>query len=263
MEFRCPQCGKVVEAKEYSLPKWATSARSKFGSSVVISYCPHCESQGYRKVRSYYEEFIAGRVDVHGQVRPAVHPLPPKIQTMTFASFRPVPSLRKAYRVALRYAKEFPASAADGKGLLFYGPVGTGKTHLAGAICNMLFERGFDVVWANTPQFISKLKRSFDTGISEASVMENHIRAGLLVLDDIGSERPTEWVESRLYEVINARLERKAPIIFTSNCSSQELLERLGERIVSRIREMTVAVQFEAPDFRVLLQRYGPAVDSY
>lgn len=260
MRIRCPQCGEIIEAQEYQLPKWATSARGKFGNSVLISYCPHCESTGYRRVREYYEEFLAGKVDVYGQARPVLSPLPPKIQTMTFASFQPLPSLRDAFQAALQYAKSFPMSAADGKGLLFYGPVGTGKTHLAAAICNALLERGFDVVWANTPQFISKLKRSFDTGISEASIMEDHIRAGLLVLDDIGSERPTEWVESRLYEVINARLERKAPIVFTSNCSSQELLERLGERIVSRIREMTHAVHFDAPDFRVTLQRYGSAV---
>lgn len=255
MQIRCPQCGRMIEAREYHLPKWAASARSEFGSSVVISYCPHCESKGYGRVREYYKDFLTGKVDINGQVRPVINPLPPKIQTMTFASFLPVPSLRDAFQTALCYAKSFPASADGGKGLLFYGPVGTGKTHLAGAISNALIARGFDVVWANTPQFISKLKRSFDTGISEASIMESHIRAGLLVLDDIGSERPTEWVESRLYEVINARLERKAPIVFTSNCSSQELFDRLGERIVSRIREIAHAVRFEAPDFRKSLPR--------
>ena len=78
MQIRCPQCGRMIEAREYHLPKWAASARSEFGSSVVISYCPHCESKGYGRVREYYKDFLTGKVDINGQVRPVINPLPPK-----------------------------------------------------------------------------------------------------------------------------------------------------------------------------------------
>ncbi len=256
MQGKCPSCGRTIEVQRFSIPAWAHQARGRFGNHIEVGDCPHCQNQDSElaQLKPYYKDFVAGRVDIHGTPRVSLNPLPAKIRTMTFASFQVLPELDEAYHAARRYAKNYPSSAAGGRGLLFYGPVGTGKTHLAASICNVLVEQGFDVMWANTPQFISRLKRSFDTGVNEATVMEAHIRAGLLVLDDIGSEKPTEWVESRLYEVINSRLEREAPIIFTSNCQAGALTDRLGQRVVSRIRGMCQALQLIAPDFRVKMR---------
>lgn len=250
MQGKCPTCGRTIQIQQFRIPAWARTARVRFGETVQVGYCPHCQSEDLSHLKPYYQDFIAGKVDINGNPRPMVNPLPTKIRSMTFASFQVLPELEEAYYAAVEYTKQYPKSAEGGRGLLFYGPVGTGKTHLAAAICNELISRGFDVMWANTPQFITRLKRSFDTGVNEATIMEAHIRAGLLVLDDIGSEKPTEWVESRLYEVINSRIEREAPIIFTSNCQAATLTERLGQRVVSRIRGISRALQLNTHDFR-------------
>ena len=242
-----------LQIRQLPLPTWAIDARKKFGDILEMKVCPYCSGEGeLAAMRPHYQDFVAGKVDVYGRPKPSLNPLPAKIRKMRFETFQVSPQLRLAYEAAWEYAHNYPQSAAGGKGLLLYGPVGAGKTHLAASICNALIDRGFDVVWTNTPEFITKLKRSFDTGVNEATVMDSHIRAGLLVLDDIGSEKPTDWAESRLYEVINSRLEREAPIIFTSNCQADVLTKRLGQRIVSRIRGMSQGVQLRARDYRTI-----------
>jgi DNA replication protein DnaC len=136
-------------------------------------------------------------------------------------------------------------------GLYLTGPVGTGKTYQAAALVRLRFrtfdpprldayydQRGYGfrpVVWANVPKLLEDVRRSFDAPDVAPSGLEH---APLLVLDDIGAEKPSEWVEERLYCVVNERYERELPVIVTSNLTPSQLGGRVGARLASRLREM-------------------------
>ena len=70
-------------------------------------------------------------------------------------------------------------------------------------------------------------------------------------MDDLGAEKPSDWVSEQLYMIINSRYEDMLPTIITTNCNTKELIERLGERTVSRIIEMTEPVTIKASDYRL------------
>jgi hypothetical protein len=164
-------------------------------------------------------------------------------------AYRPVPA---------RYASADPANLLpalrdwDGShGIYIAGPVGTGKTYQAAALVKHRF-RTFDqprldgyysgpltagrpVVWANVPKLLEQVRRSFDAPDTAPTGLEH---APLLVLDDIGAEKPSEWVEERLYCIVNERYESGLPIIVTSNHTPAQLGGRIGARLASRLREM-------------------------
>lgn len=137
-------------------------------------------------------------------------------------------------------------------GLYIAGPVGTGKTYQAAALVRLRF-RVFDppvldpyynpgqlragrpVVWANVPRLLEEVRRSFDAPDTAPEGLEH---APLVVLDDIGAEKPSEWVEERLYCIVNERYESGLPVIVTSNLTPAKLGERVGARLASRLREM-------------------------
>ncbi len=166
----------------------------------------------------------------------------------------------------------------SGRGLYLFGPYGTGKTHLSVATVRELLE-------TNTEQFgireqeeskIYAINREEYRGLtcSFFSVVEllDYWRPGsdskkkqgdwffhrakvddLVILDDIGAEKASEWTEDRLYAVIDARYRMERATIFTTNCTEKQLLNNGYGRIVSRIYEMTDAVKVEGPDHRRMM----------
>ena len=143
------------------------------------------------------------------------------------------------------------AWAADPDGempwLFVHGTVGNGKTHLAAAAVNSLRARGRAVLFINAPAFFDWLRASFDSGFDE-SVQERMARithAPLLVVDDIGAEKQSEWTVERSYLVVNERYVTRRPTFWTTNVPP----ERLDARVRSRLLSGKV-VQVAAPDYR-------------
>lgn len=160
--------------------------------------------------------------------------------------------------VPKRYAHADPAhllpalqSWRGEHGLYLTGPVGTGKTYQAAALVRATFRifdppnldayytlgtmRSRPVVWANVPKLLEDIRRSFDAPDTAPDGLDT---APLVVLDDIGAEKPSEWVEERLYCVVNERYEADLPVIVTSNLTPSQLGDRVGARLTSRLREM-------------------------
>lgn len=148
----------------------------------------------------------------------------------------------------------FMAMRTTRKGIYIYGPVGTGKTHVAFALKKKWDEHAkYDADFWNTAELLQTIKDDFDRQMGDKShVFDRMIdEKGLIFLDDIGSEKPTEWVLERFYLIINKRYNDMLPVIFTSNFSIEELAERMGDRIASRIVEMCEVIKIDGEDRRL------------
>lgn len=181
--------------------------------------------------------------------------LPARFQQRTFENFKETPANRQAFRDALDYAENFEHKLSAGQGLIFSGTVGTGKTYLAAAITLYLLNQCCSVVFGTVTSLLGRIRQTYDEDAQETErqVIDQLINVSLLVIDDLGKEKPTAWVEMMLYEIINARYEANKPLIITTNTSLKEIQDRYentGPAIVSRIIEMCQGVRMDGADWR-------------
>jgi DNA replication protein DnaC len=177
----------------------------------------------------------------------------------TFENFEIDNENQKAFETAKKYAENFEKYKQKGLGLNFNGAIkGTGKTHLAAAITIELINQGIPVIMGNIMTLLGKVKQTYENRESEQSIIDLYSTVDLLVIDDIGKERVTEWTLEKLYQIINNRYENNLPIIITSNFSIDGLTERLiistnhdtAEAITSRLWEMCPGVECNWKDRR-------------
>lgn len=150
---------------------------------------------------------------------------------------------KKASQVCRNYADNFTAMMEANSGLLLYGDVGTGKTFLAACIANAVLEQGHSVVMTSLPTLIAQMGADF--GEDREDVLFRIRRADLLVLDDVGVERSTEYSTEQAYEVINTRYKSGKPLVVTTNLSLADIKgdPRLGRsRINDRLVELCIPV---------------------
>jgi len=167
--------------------------------------------------------------------------------------------LTKAQQLAGRLAESFPV--VD-KGLFFQGPPGVGKTHLAVAVLRQtITTRGARGIFYDTRDLLKVIRSTYDpvNRTQEMDVLRPVIEADLLVLDDLGAEKTSEWVEETLNLIVNARYSEKRTTIFTSNYDDNpdstdpdSLLFRIGFRMRSRLHEMCEFLYLDGADYREL-----------
>lgn len=168
-----------------------------------------------------------------------------RFRDRTFETFKES-AFPEAYRTSLDYAEGFEHN--EGKGLLFTGTPGTGKTHLAAAIANhVIAEFGTPVRFGGFIDLLDKVKRSFG---KDEDVVKELSEVPLLVMDDLGKERQTEWSNAILYQVINRRYENYLPVIITTNEDMGTLERNIGEATLSRLIETCKGVKMEGKDHR-------------
>lgn len=139
-------------------------------------------------------------------------------------------------------------------GVYFYGGSGVGKTHMVCALMKNFFKNGLEVMFLNTSDFLEQLREEFDAHVEnydEDGLFRRVMNfRGILIFDDIGSEKVSDWTRERLYLIINKKYEDMIPMIFTSNNDMEILSARVGDRISSRIMGMTEIVKVDGEDIR-------------
>ncbi|CAN5417098.1 ATP-binding protein [soil metagenome] len=183
--------------------------------------------------------------------------IPKRYAECHFHSYRVMnPSQERAFKYASKLAMEYPAVE---RGLLFMGTVGVGKTHLAVSILKGLTERGFSCLFYESGSLLKEIQNSYNvyTQSSELKVLAPIFDAEVLVLDELGASKPTEWVRDTMANIINTRYNDKKLTIFTTNYlderrteKDETLEDRVGVRLRSRLFEMCRTVSIGGEDFR-------------
>lgn len=162
----------------------------------------------------------------------------------------------RAFNHAYRLVHEYPTID---RGLLLMGPCGVGKTHLAVGIIRGLVERGVPCLFYEFGALLKKIQESYNAQAqrSELKVLAPVYEAEVLVLDELGASKPTDWVRDMMMQIINARYNDRKLTLFTTNYTDERraqtdetLEDRIGVRLRSRLYEMCSSVVVEGDDYR-------------
>ena len=193
--------------------------------------------------------------------------IPRRYQHCTFDNFILYDNemLQKAVAGARRFAEAFPAVE---KGLFLTGPPGVGKSHLAAAVLKRVMARcGAHGLFYDVRDLLKIIRSTYNPVVkaTEFDVLRPVMLAELLVLDDIGAEKTSEWVEETLNLIVTTRYNEQRPTIFTSNFEDNEdhtdpdsLFVRVGFRMYSRLFEMCEFLHYTGADYRKLPPNAGP-----
>ena len=144
-----------------------------------------------------------------------------------------------AKSVCNKYVARFEDRLCKGGGLIFYGSVGTGKSHLAYGIGNELLERGYSVMGIDVYELIDIVKESFskDNPRTEREAIKEFVDLDLLIIDEIGAQLGTSYEDLLVFKIINERYKQVKPTVLISNLDHDSLVASLGERVYDRMQE--------------------------
>lgn len=209
-----------------------------------VSGCPICASDK-RDMEELERKRCQFRMVQHDAAK-----IPKRFADKSFADFIvSSPAQQVALDACMEYVDNFSKHKREGRCMLLLGKVGTGKTHLATSAASFLInERMVKAIYRTVGSVIGDIKATFSdkSGDSEAHIMRELIGADLLVLDEVGATKQSEFELATLFSIINGRYEQGRPMIIVSNLSPGELNDALGVRCVDRIRENgCIGVAFE------------------
>ena len=157
--------------------------------------------------------------------------------------------MEKTFQTCRKYAYTFTEKSGN---LLFSGDTGLGKTFLSACIARAVADRGYSVVYESAGHLFSNLERAKFSGDEQArEEIRKYSICDLLIVDDLGTEMPGQFVTSALYSLVNDRLLDGRPMIISTNLNTEDLAKRYSSQIASRLRGSFTRVAFLGEDIRV------------
>ncbi len=244
--------------------------------------CPICGGTGWQTVENGKEREAVRcecRVKGRGERLLAAAHIPARYEHCDLSNFQYDPddknqtSIIKARTFAGRFVEDYPVEKT---GLLFVGSVGVGKTHLAvGIIKDLIREKGIHCLFCDYRELLKSIQNSYNPSVqaTEMEILRPVFEAEVLVLDELGAVRSTEWVFDTVNYLLNSRYNNNKTTIITTNFPDGEesnaevdnlrspsateraarretLGDRIGERMRSRLHEMCKKVEINGPDYR-------------
>lgn len=247
--YHCRICGRLVPKKQIEV----------LGKVRYVQPCCECEAEAYEQEKREREEAYRREMI---ERKFAISKLGKRFQNSKFETFDWRPGTEKA----LQYAKEFVENFDnnEGEGLLIWGVSGNGKSHLAAAISHALKAKEKTVVFQDVPELLERIRSTFnrDSKETETVIMDAFLDCDLLVMDDIGAEKVTDWVLNVLFRIIDGRNRRMKPIVYTTNFNPAKLMQRFmikddemseiqAKRIVDRITGNSLIVENKGTSYRM------------
>lgn len=206
----------------------------------VWTKCPQCAAERQAtEQREAEERASAERVRVW-QKRLGEAGIPERFHSRTLANYKAEnEGQRNALAFAQVYAEQFEAAHQTGRGAIFCGKPGTGKTHLAVGIGLRVMELNKSALFTTVQRMVRRIKDSWrkDGSESESFVIKLMVYPDLLILDEIGVQFGTEFEKNLLFDILNERYEKRRPTLLLSNLTVSEVRAFLGERIYDRLKE--------------------------
>ena len=250
--------------------------------------CPHCDGLGMRVVddgngRRHAQPCVCRRQQRARRVIAQAH-IPKRYEHCTLSSYEwnfggANRTLARAFASAKRFVESYPLES-DGTGLLLTCSIGVGKTHLAvGMLQSLIAERGATGLFCDYRELLKQVQHSYNPRVAatELEVLQPIFDAEVLVLDEIGASKPTEWVWDTVAHILNSRYNDRRTTILTTNYANlppagsaaadtptqqarnamrdETLGDRIGERMRSRLQEMCIVVEMQGEDFRQKVKR--------
>lgn len=171
----------------------------------------------------------------------------------TTAKYRDI--MQKIYGYCKRYSDTF---SLESDNILMFGRTGLGKTHLSLSIANEVLQKGYNVLYDSSLNYLHQIEKEyFGKASGDNDTLGALISSDLLILDDFGTEFDKSFYISTIYNIINTRLNKGLPTIISTNLNYEEMLERYGERICSRLFTVYTSLEFVGTDIRLIKRKMG------
>lgn len=177
--------------------------------------------------------------------------MPDKYRDAKFSDYVVREENTKAFHIAQKYVQDFQKMKAENIGIIFYGTVGTGKSYTAACIANELLEKQVSVIMTSFVKILQDM-RSVE---NESEYINALNRCSLLIIDDLGAERNTDYALEKVYNVIDSRIRANKPLILTTNLTFDEMMQTNDiryKRVYDRIFECCYPVEVYGRSFRIM-----------